>query len=156
MQVKGHYIPGEVGKSEWDTIAAGPPYAVDAWGTGCLIHEVYANQPLAQIEDLRNTSCIPEGLLKVRQPSQASARRLLPFPPLPFPSLPLLPFPSSFPPFLPFPFHPFLRLRNNGSRPGQGRGGELVAWGFGVWVCGLHGSTGGVGGNCRREGGAGR
>lgn len=33
----------------------GPAWAVDAWGLGCLMQEVYSGQPLARTEDLRNT-----------------------------------------------------------------------------------------------------
>jgi hypothetical protein len=33
----------------------GPSWAVDAWGLGCLIQEVFSGRPLARTEDLRNT-----------------------------------------------------------------------------------------------------
>lgn len=33
----------------------GPAWAVDAWGLGCLVQEVYSGAPLGRTEDLRNT-----------------------------------------------------------------------------------------------------
>ena len=43
----------------------GPPWAVDAWGLGCLMQEAYAGQMLARIEDLRSISAIPKAVLPV-------------------------------------------------------------------------------------------
>eukprot|EP00193_Tetraselmis_chui_P006190 CAMPEP_0177758280 /NCGR_PEP_ID=MMETSP0491_2-20121128/4101_1 /TAXON_ID=63592 /ORGANISM="Tetraselmis chuii, Strain PLY429" /LENGTH=752 /DNA_ID=CAMNT_0019274005 /DNA_START=433 /DNA_END=2692 /DNA_ORIENTATION=- len=60
--IGSQYIPGEVAKGEWDAVAQGPPYAVDAWGLGCLMQEVYSGSLLGEIEQLRNTEFIPEGL----------------------------------------------------------------------------------------------
>lgn len=36
-------------------IKDGPAWAVDAWGLGCLMQEVYSGRPLERTEDLRNT-----------------------------------------------------------------------------------------------------
>ena len=42
----------------------GPAWAVDAWGLGCLMQEVYSGAPLARTEDLRNTGgCCRDRLL---------------------------------------------------------------------------------------------
>uniref|UniRef100_A0A061S498 SCY1-like protein 1 n=1 Tax=Tetraselmis sp. GSL018 TaxID=582737 RepID=A0A061S498_9CHLO len=78
--VGAQYLPGEVGKSDWDAISQGPPWAVDAWGMGCLMQEVYSCKVLAQIEQLRNTECIPEGLRQDYQRllSSQPTRRLNP------------------------------------------------------------------------------
>ena len=35
--VASHYKPGEVGKGEWGSLPHNPPWAVDAWGLGCLL-----------------------------------------------------------------------------------------------------------------------
>jgi SCY1-like protein 1 len=35
-------------------IKEGPSWAVDAWGLGCLMQEVYSGGALARTEDLRN------------------------------------------------------------------------------------------------------
>ena len=37
--------------------------AVDAWGLGCLIQEVYRGSPLTRTEELRDTSSIPKNIL---------------------------------------------------------------------------------------------
>jgi len=78
--IGSQYIPGEVGKAEWDAVAAAPPYAVDAWGLGCLMQEVYSGSLLTEIEQLRNTKCMPEGLLQDYQRLLGSqpSRRLNP------------------------------------------------------------------------------
>mmetsp|Transcript_22045 Transcript_22045/g.61184 ORF Transcript_22045/g.61184 Transcript_22045/m.61184 type:complete len:774 (-) Transcript_22045:119-2440(-) len=78
--IGGQYIPGEVAKSDWSAVSQGPPWGVDAWGTGCLMHEVYANSALQKIEELRDTSCIPEGLMQDYQRllSSQPTRRLNP------------------------------------------------------------------------------
>ena len=40
---------------EMQSVKDGPAWAVDAWGLGCLMQEVYSGAPLARTEDLRNT-----------------------------------------------------------------------------------------------------
>lgn len=78
--VAAQYKPGEVAKGEWDAVREGPPWAVDAWGLGCFIKEVYSAAPLARTEDLRQTDGIPQALLQHYQRLLASqpARRLNP------------------------------------------------------------------------------
>lgn len=51
--VGNQYKPAELGRSEWAVIRESPPWAVDAWGLGCLIQEVFAREPLASVEQLR-------------------------------------------------------------------------------------------------------
>ena len=58
----------QVGKADWAAVQQGPPWAVDAWGLGCLMQEVYAGQPLARTEDLRNTAPLPKAVLPARTP----------------------------------------------------------------------------------------
>ena len=36
------YKPAEVGKVDWQAVQQGPPWAVDAWGLGCLMQEVFS------------------------------------------------------------------------------------------------------------------
>ncbi|KAI7844908.1 hypothetical protein COHA_001556 [Chlorella ohadii] len=74
------YKAGEVAKGDWQSVKDGPAWAVDAWGLGCLMQEVYSGAPLARTEDLRNTDCIPKDLLPHYQRLLASqpSRRLNP------------------------------------------------------------------------------
>jgi SCY1-like protein 1 len=76
--VAAQYKPGEVGKQDWETVRAAPEWAVDAWGLGCLIQEVYSGNSLARTEDLRVTDNIPQNLLPYYQKLLAStaSRRL--------------------------------------------------------------------------------
>lgn len=55
----------QVGKGEWTAIPQGPPWAVDAWGLGCLLQETFSGQRLLRAEDLRQTASIPPGILQV-------------------------------------------------------------------------------------------
>ena len=55
----------QVGKADWQAVQQGPPWAVDAWGLGCLIQEVYRGAALARTEELRDTSSIPKNILPV-------------------------------------------------------------------------------------------
>lgn len=68
-QVGSQYKPGEVGKSEWAAIQQSPPWAVDAWGMGCLMQEAFSAKELMRTEDLRNTDTIPPPLLQVGLPA---------------------------------------------------------------------------------------
>ncbi|CAD7699921.1 unnamed protein product [Ostreobium quekettii] len=61
--VRNQYKPGELAKGEWEAVPQNPPWAVDAWGLGCLIQEVFSGRDLRQAEDLRRTDPIPEALL---------------------------------------------------------------------------------------------
>lgn len=55
----------QVGKGEWSSIPQGPPWAVDAWGLGCLLQETFSGKTLLRAEDLRQTASIPPGILQV-------------------------------------------------------------------------------------------
>eukprot|EP00887_Chlorella_sp_A99_P002497 scaffold6.g2497.t1 len=78
--VGAQYKPGEVARSEWQVVRESPPWAVDAWGLGCLMQELYSGAPLQRTEDLRRTDCIPKDVLPHYQRLLASqpARRLNP------------------------------------------------------------------------------
>lgn len=80
--VPPQYKPGEVARGAWDTeVKASPAWAIDAWGLGCLIQEVYSGGvQMTKTEDLRRTQSIPQPLLQSYQRLLASApaRRLNP------------------------------------------------------------------------------
>ncbi|GAB2270189.1 hypothetical protein Dimus_005093 [Dionaea muscipula] len=57
------YKPIELAKSDWATISNSPPWAIDSWGMGCLIFELFSGARLMKTEDLRNTASIPKSLL---------------------------------------------------------------------------------------------
>ncbi|CAL4973421.1 unnamed protein product [Urochloa decumbens] len=57
------YKPMELTKSDWASIRKSPPWAIDSWGLGCLIYELFSGAKLARTEDLRNTASIPKSLL---------------------------------------------------------------------------------------------
>ncbi|CAI5467360.1 unnamed protein product, partial [Closterium sp. Yama58-4] len=78
--VGAQYKSMEFAKSDWAAIRRGPPYAIDSWGLGCLIQEVFSGHQLTRTEELRNTACIPKTLLPDYQRllSSAPARRLNP------------------------------------------------------------------------------
>lgn len=59
----------QVGKADWQAVQQGPPWAVDSWGLGCLIQEVYRGAALTRTEELRDTSSIPKSVLPVSLPS---------------------------------------------------------------------------------------
>ena len=61
--VQKQYKPAEFAKGDWETIHSSPPWAIDAWGLGCLIQEVFAQNQLNRTEDLRRTQHIPQALL---------------------------------------------------------------------------------------------
>lgn len=79
-RVADQYKPEDVRKNDFATVRASPPWAVDAWGLGCLIQEVFSGKPLARTEELRNTDVIPQVLLREYQRLLGSqpARRLNP------------------------------------------------------------------------------
>ncbi|KAG0591818.1 hypothetical protein KC19_1G204500 [Ceratodon purpureus] len=68
----------ELAKSDWNVIRKSPPWALDSWGLGCLIYELFTTAKLVKTEDLRNTAQIPKTLLPDYQKLLASApaRRL--------------------------------------------------------------------------------
>lgn len=57
------YKPMELVKSDWTTIRKSPPWAIDSWGLGCLILELFSGTKLSKTEELRNTASIPKSLL---------------------------------------------------------------------------------------------
>mmetsp|Transcript_8758 Transcript_8758/g.18684 ORF Transcript_8758/g.18684 Transcript_8758/m.18684 type:complete len:802 (-) Transcript_8758:459-2864(-) len=78
--VGNQYKPAELGKSEWETIRQSPPWAVDAWGLGCLMQEVFSTEYMQSVENLRRTDLMPQALLADYQKllSSAPSRRLNP------------------------------------------------------------------------------
>ncbi|XVF81932.1 hypothetical protein PTKIN_Ptkin16aG0002300 [Pterospermum kingtungense] len=61
--VGSQYKPMELAKSDWATIRKSPPWAIDSWGLGCLIYEIFSSIKLGKTEELRNTASIPKSLL---------------------------------------------------------------------------------------------
>ncbi|KAK9061008.1 hypothetical protein SSX86_018188 [Deinandra increscens subsp. villosa] len=61
--VGSQYKPMELAKSDWATIRKSPPWAIDSWGLGCLIYEIFGGLKLSKTEELRNTASIPKSLL---------------------------------------------------------------------------------------------
>ncbi|XP_022764866.1 N-terminal kinase-like protein isoform X2 [Durio zibethinus] len=61
--VGSQYKPMELAKSDWATIRKSPPWAIDSWGLGCLIYEIFSGMKLGKTEELRNTASIPKSLL---------------------------------------------------------------------------------------------
>ncbi|KAK9671778.1 hypothetical protein RND81_12G054500 [Saponaria officinalis] len=57
------YKPMELAKSDWVAIRNSPPWAIDSWGMGCLIYELFSGVRLSKTEDLRNIASIPKSLL---------------------------------------------------------------------------------------------
>ncbi|XP_077232825.1 uncharacterized protein LOC143872013 [Tasmannia lanceolata] len=74
------YKPTELQKSDWTTIRKSPPWAIDSWGLGCLIYELFSERKLAKMEELRNAVHIPKSLLPDYQRllNSQSSRRLNP------------------------------------------------------------------------------
>ena len=83
---RGHYLPGEAQRGEWEAAlsanAGAPPWAVDAWGLGCLVAEAFGGRRLpATPGALRDAAALlPPELVKDYQRLLASApaRRLNP------------------------------------------------------------------------------
>ncbi|XP_054781682.1 uncharacterized protein LOC129288891 isoform X2 [Prosopis cineraria] len=61
--VGSQYKPMELAKSDWAAIRKSPPWAIDSWGMGCLIYELFSGVSLGKTEELRNTASIPKSLL---------------------------------------------------------------------------------------------
>uniref|UniRef100_A0A5B6ZKC4 Putative N-terminal kinase-like protein n=2 Tax=Davidia involucrata TaxID=16924 RepID=A0A5B6ZKC4_DAVIN len=57
------YKPMELVKSDWTMIRKSPPWAIDSWGLGCLIYELFSGMKLSKTEELRNTASTPKSLL---------------------------------------------------------------------------------------------
>ena len=64
-QVGAQYKTGEVAKSEWQMVQQSPPWAVDAWGLGCLMQEAFSGRTLTRTQELRNTESVPQAVLQV-------------------------------------------------------------------------------------------
>ncbi|KAJ6848265.1 putative inactive serine/threonine-protein kinase scy1 [Iris pallida] len=78
--IGAQYKPLELSKSDWATIRKSPPWAIDSWGLGCLIYELFSGVRLARTEELRNTAAIPKTLLPDYQRllSSTPSRRMNP------------------------------------------------------------------------------
>ncbi|VFQ81114.1 unnamed protein product [Cuscuta campestris] len=76
--IGAQYKPSEMLKSDWTTIRKSPPWAIDSWGLGCFIYELFSGTKLSKTEELRNISSIPKSLLPDYQRllSATPARRL--------------------------------------------------------------------------------
>ncbi|CAH9126362.1 unnamed protein product [Cuscuta epithymum] len=76
--IGAQYKPLEMLKSDWATIRKSPPWAIDSWGLGCFIYELFSGTKLSKTEELRNISSIPKSLLPDYQRllSATPARRL--------------------------------------------------------------------------------
>ncbi|XP_009798481.1 uncharacterized protein [Nicotiana sylvestris] len=76
--IDAQYKPMEMLKSDWTSIRKSPPWAIDSWGLGCLIYELFSCTKLSKTEELRNTASIPKSLLPDYQRllSSMPARRL--------------------------------------------------------------------------------
>ncbi|GMJ14319.1 cytoplasmic tRNA export protein [Hibiscus trionum] len=76
--IGSQYKPVELAKSDWVAIRKAPPWAIDSWGLGCLIYEIFSGMKLGKTEELRNTSSIPKPLLPDYQRllSSTPSRRL--------------------------------------------------------------------------------
>ncbi|CAN1151426.1 Probable inactive serine/threonine-protein kinase scy1 [Linum perenne] len=61
--IGAQYKPMELVKSDWVAIRKSPPWAIDAWGLGCFINELFSGIKLGKTEELRNTAAIPKSLL---------------------------------------------------------------------------------------------
>lgn len=62
--IPDQYKPEEYRRGDWASVPEGPPWAVDAWGLGCLIQEVYRGEPLGRTDQLREIDHVPQVLLK--------------------------------------------------------------------------------------------
>ncbi|XP_027110593.1 probable inactive serine/threonine-protein kinase scy1 [Coffea eugenioides] len=76
--IGSQYKPMELQKSDWATIRKSPPWALDSWGLGCFIYELFSGTKLGKQDELRNTASIPKSLLPDYQRllSSAPSRRL--------------------------------------------------------------------------------
>ncbi|KAG6642481.1 probable inactive serine/threonine-protein kinase scy1 [Carya illinoinensis] len=61
--VGAQYKPTELLNSDWATIRKSQPWAIDSWGLGCLIYEIFSGMKLGRTEELKNTASIPKSLL---------------------------------------------------------------------------------------------
>ncbi|XP_059300939.1 uncharacterized protein LOC132053101 isoform X2 [Lycium ferocissimum] len=61
--IGAQYKPTELLKSDWTSIRKSPPWAIDSWGLGCLIYELFSCTKLSKTEEVHNTASIPKSLL---------------------------------------------------------------------------------------------
>ncbi|KAK8575785.1 hypothetical protein V6N12_063442 [Hibiscus sabdariffa] len=61
--IGSQYKPVELAKSDWVAIRKAPPWAIDSWGLGCLIYEIFSGMKLGETEELWDTSSISKPLL---------------------------------------------------------------------------------------------
>ncbi|KAA8533965.1 hypothetical protein F0562_031482 [Nyssa sinensis] len=61
--VGSQYKPMELVKSDWAMIRKSPPWAIDSWGLGSLIYELFSGMKLNKTEELRNAASISKSLL---------------------------------------------------------------------------------------------
>ncbi|KAL9991775.1 putative protein kinase domain, armadillo-like helical [Helianthus debilis subsp. tardiflorus] len=61
--IASQYKSMELEKSDWTTIRKSPPWAIDSWGLGCFIYELFSGLKLSKTEELRNTASLPKSLL---------------------------------------------------------------------------------------------
>lgn len=73
FSVPDQYKPEEYRRGDWAGIPGGPPWAIDAWGLGCLIQEVYRGGAISRTDQLREVDHIPQVLLKDYQRLLATA-----------------------------------------------------------------------------------
>lgn len=70
LQAPAYQSP-EFANGNWSAVAAAAPGAVDSWALGCLIFHAHKGQ-LGGAAELRDTGCIPKGLLTAYQKLLAS------------------------------------------------------------------------------------
>ena len=73
FSIPDQYKPEEYRRGDWAGIPQGPPWAIDAWGLGCLIQEVYRGGSIGRTDQLRETDAIPQ--CSSRTTSDSSRRR---------------------------------------------------------------------------------
>lgn len=61
--IGAQYKPMELSKADWALIRKSPVWAIDSWGLGCLMYELFSGTKLLKTEELRNTACLPKNLL---------------------------------------------------------------------------------------------
>ncbi|KAK9070464.1 hypothetical protein SSX86_010866 [Deinandra increscens subsp. villosa] len=61
--VASQYKSMELEKSDWSSIRKSPAWAIDSWGLGCFIYELFSGLKLSKTEELRNTTSLPKSLL---------------------------------------------------------------------------------------------
>ncbi|CAI9091892.1 OLC1v1027000C1 [Oldenlandia corymbosa var. corymbosa] len=76
--IGSQYKPMELQKSDWKLVRQSPPWAIDSWGLGCFIYELFSGTKLMKSDELRDTASIPKSLLPdyPRLLSSTPSRRL--------------------------------------------------------------------------------